>query len=91
MRRERLSIAKGKMPDLVAIGCPHLSFIEFTEWSDSRRKKINTFTFEAFTSRTIYGWIRSCGILKDLAESGVIGIYRWCLCNTRTRTGTSLS
>jgi predicted aconitase len=71
---ERLSIAKGKMADLVAIGCPHLSFIEFRELVRlTKGKKINTaVTFWAFTSRTIYGWIRNCGILKDLADSGVM-------------------
>jgi len=71
---ERLSIAKGNKADLVAIGCPHLSFIELAELVRlTKGKKINTsVTFWAFTSRTIYGWIKNCGILKDLTDSGVM-------------------
>ena len=71
---KRLRTAKEDMVDLVAIGCPHFSFMEFRElaWLMNGKKVRSTVTFWVFTSRTIYGWIENCGIVKDLADSGVM-------------------
>jgi len=71
---ERLWTAKGETADLVAIGCPHFSFMEFRELARlmEGKKVHSSVAFWVFTSRTIYGWIKNCGILKDLTESGVM-------------------
>lgn len=71
---QRLWTAKGDRVDLVAIGCPHFSFAEFRDLVQliKGRKVHESITFWVFTSRTIYGWIQNCGILKDLTRSGIM-------------------
>jgi len=70
----RLWTTKGDLADLVAVGCPHFSFIEFRELAQlmEGRKVQGSVTFWVFTSRAIYGWIQNSGLLKDLTNSGIM-------------------
>lgn len=70
----RLWTAKGDMVDLVVIGCPHFSFMEFRELAELMmgKKVHSSIAFWVFTSRTVYGWIKNCGIVKDLSDLGVM-------------------
>ena len=70
----RLWTAKGDMVDLVVMGCPHFSFMEFRELARlmNGKKVHSSIAFWIFTSRTVYGWIKNCGIVKDLIDSGVM-------------------
>jgi len=65
---------KGDIVDLVAIGCPHFSFMEFRELAElmNGKKVHSSIVFWVFTSRTIHGWIKNCGILKGLIDSGIM-------------------
>ena len=71
---KRLWTTKDDGVDLVVIGCPHLSFMEFRELAHLMKgsKVHSSIAFWVFTSRTIYGWIKNCGILEDLTNSGVV-------------------
>jgi hypothetical protein len=71
---QRLSTARGNRVDLVAIGCPHFSFMEFRELARLMEgKKIHrSMAFWVFTSRTVYGWVKNSGMLKQLTDSGVM-------------------
>jgi predicted aconitase len=71
---EKLWTAEGDMVDLVVIGCPHFSFVEFRELAHlmNGKKVHSAIAFWVFTSRTVYGWIKDCGIVKDLTDSGVM-------------------
>jgi len=73
---QRLWTAKGDMVDLVAVGCPHFSFMEFRELARlmDGRKVHSSVVFWVFTSRAIYGWVEDSGMLKDLTDSG-IGVF----------------
>ena len=70
----RLWTTKGDLADLVAVGCPHFSFIEFRELAQlmEGRKVQGSVIFWVFTSRAIYGWIQDSGLLKDLTNSGIM-------------------
>lgn len=78
---QELWTAKGDMVDAVAVGCPHFSFMEFREMAGLMRgKKVHSsIAFWVFTSRTIYGWIKNCGVLKDLTDSGVMVFTDGCV------------
>jgi predicted aconitase len=69
----RLWTGKGTVADLVALGCPHFSFMEFQELARliAGKRVHASVTFWVFTSRTVYGWIKECGLLRELSESGV--------------------
>ncbi len=69
----RLWTTKGDRVDLVAIGCPHFSCMEFRELAKLMEgKRIHSsIAFWVFTSRAVYGWIENCGIVKGLSDSGV--------------------
>jgi predicted aconitase len=70
---ERLSSAAVPAVDLIALGCPHYSFPEFMDLIrllDGRRIG-GSVEFWVFTSRSAYAWIRDCGMLKRLTDSGV--------------------
>jgi len=71
---ERLSTAKRDVADVIIVGCPHFSFAEFRELAQlmEGREVNSSVTFWAITSRAVFGWIRNCGILKDLTDSGVM-------------------
>lgn len=73
---ERLWTAKGETVDLVAVGCPHFSFMEFRELARlmDGRKVHPSIVFWVFTSRTVYGWVNNSGMLKDLTDAG-IGVF----------------
>jgi predicted aconitase len=70
---EKLSTAKGDRVDLVAVGCPHFSFAESQRLARlmKDRKVHGSVAFWVFTSRTVYGWIESCGLLEEFKRSGV--------------------
>jgi predicted aconitase len=70
---ERLWTAKGPKADLVAIGCPHFSFTESRELARllEGQKVHHSMAFWVFTSRTVFEWIKGCGILGDLQQAGV--------------------
>ena len=71
---ERLWTAKGREADLIAIGCPHFSFAEFRELARLMAgKRVNSsVAFWVFTSRAVYGWVKNCGMLKNLTDAGVM-------------------
>lgn len=71
---ERLSTAKKDIADFIIVGCPHFSFAEFRELAQlmEGRKVNRSVTFWAITSRAVFGWIKDCGMLKDLTDSGVM-------------------
>jgi len=71
---ERLSTAKRDVADVIIVGCPHFSFAEFRELAQlmEGREVNSSVTFWAITSRAVFEWIRNCGILKDLTDSGVM-------------------
>lgn len=70
----RLWTAKGDIVNLVVIGCPHFSFMEFRELAQFMNgKKVHAnMVFWVFTSRTTYGWIKNCGLVRDLTDSGIM-------------------
>ncbi len=70
----RLWTGNGTVADLVALGCPHFSFMEFQELANlmAGKRVHGSVTFWVFTSRTVYGWIKNCGLLRALSESGVM-------------------
>ena len=71
---ERLSTVRDNVTDLVTVGCPHFSFSEFRNLARLMEgKKVHgSIVFWVFTSRTVYGWLDNCGMLKDLKDSGVM-------------------
>lgn len=71
---EKLSTAKSDHVDLVAVGCPHFSFAEFHRLARlmNSRKVHGSVAFWAFTSRTVYGWIETCGLLEGFTRCGVV-------------------
>jgi predicted aconitase len=71
---KRLRTAKGDTVDLLALGCPHFSIMEFRELARlmNGKKVHSSVAFWVFTSRTIYGWTKNCGIVKDLTDSGIM-------------------
>jgi len=73
---ERLWTARGERVDLVALGCPHFSFMEFRELARlvGGRRIHPSVVFWVFTSRTVYGWVRGSGLLEDLGRAG-IGVF----------------
>jgi predicted aconitase len=70
----RLWTAKGMFADLMALGCPHFSFMEFEELARlmAGKRVHESITFWVFTNRTVYEWIKDCGLLRELSESGVM-------------------
>lgn len=71
---QRIWTIKDNMVDLVVLGCPHFSFIEFRELARlmENNKVHSSITFWVFTSRAIYLWIKDCRILEGLKSSGVM-------------------
>jgi predicted aconitase len=71
--RERLWGARRDFADLVVTGCPHLSFAELGRLAGliEGRRVDSGVAFWAFTSRAVYGWIETCGILKLLSDCGI--------------------
>jgi len=71
---QRIWTAKGDKLDLVAVGCPHFSFMEFRELARlmEGKKVHSSIAFWVFTSRTVYGWVKSSGMLKELTDSGIM-------------------
>jgi len=71
---ERLWTSREEKADLVAIGCPHFSFMQFRELARLiEGKRVHTcVTFWVFTSRAVYGWVKNCGLLKDLRDAGIM-------------------
>ena len=70
---DRLYTASNNRVDLIALGCPHFSLMEFRELLQQiEGKQVHkSITFWVFTSRSIYGWINNCGILDSLKKAGV--------------------
>lgn len=70
---ELLITADSDQLDWVGLGCPHFSKDEFTELTDCiEGKKISSnIAFSVFTSRKIYQWAESKGILDRLKTAGI--------------------
>lgn len=70
----RLWTTQGDTVDLVTLGCPHYSIAEFNQLAQLMKgKKVHSsVTFWVITSRTVYGWIENCGILKELHDAGIM-------------------
>jgi len=77
---ERLWTAKADMVDMVTVGCPHFSFEEFIELAQfiEGRHVHDAVAFWAFTSRSVYGWLENCGLLKTLTDAGVMVLTDGC-------------
>ncbi len=59
--------------DWIVMGCPHFSWEEFHRLTSllQNRKIHSSAAFWVYTSRQVYGWIESSGMLQDLANCGV--------------------
>lgn len=70
---DRLYTARNNRVDLIALGCPHFSLMEFRELLRliEGKQVHKSITFWVFTSRAVYGWISNCGILDSLNKAGV--------------------
>ena len=71
---DRLWTAKRDAVDLIVTGCPHYSPTEFIQLVRLiKGKRVHSSViFWAFTNRTVYAWIKTNGILKDLSAAGVM-------------------
>ncbi|HSO66569.1 MAG TPA: aconitase X catalytic domain-containing protein, partial [Desulfatirhabdiaceae bacterium] len=71
---EKLSDSTVSTVDLIALGCPHYSFQEFRDLIRllNGRKISGSVVFWVFTNRSVYAWIRDCGMLNRLSDSGIM-------------------
>ena len=71
---DQLWTVKNEAVDLIVTGCPHYSPAEFIRLVQRiKGKKVHSsVVFWAFTSRSVYAWIKNNGILKDLADAGAM-------------------
>ena len=71
---DRLWTAKSDAVDLIVTGCPHYSPTEFFQLARLLKGKRvhSSVIFWAFTNRSVYAWIKTNGILKDLSAAGVM-------------------
>ncbi len=72
--REKLWTADDNKVDLVALGCPHFSYMEFRELAQfiEDNKVHHSVAAWVFTSRAVYGWINNSGMLKKLKDNGIM-------------------
>lgn len=72
--REKLWTAEGNRVELIALGCPHFSYMEFRELAQRMEgKKIHpSVVVWVFTSRAVYGWVQNSGMLKQLEDAGIV-------------------
>ncbi len=70
---EKLWSAASERVDFVTVGCPHFSFGEFLrlEALMHARSVHRDVAFLVFTSRAVYGWAETCGLIARLAAAGV--------------------
>lgn len=69
----KLWTTKAKRADLVSLGCPHYSIVEFNQLVKlfKGRKVHSSVSHWVNTSRSVYNWIESSGVLKELETAGV--------------------
>lgn len=72
--KKKLWTATSERIDLVALGCPHFSYMEFMEFSRhlGQKKVHENVAAWIFTSRAVYGWVENSGLLKSLQNAGVM-------------------
>jgi len=70
---EALCSARGESVDWITVGCPHYSPAEFARLLGllRGRKVHQSVAFWAFTSRTVYAWIKANGLLDLLTDAGI--------------------
>lgn len=77
---KRLWSVEDNCVNLVALGCPHYSIMQFRQLvSFFRGRKVHPdMTCWVTTSRTVYGWLENSGMLTTLQESGVMVFVDGC-------------
>jgi predicted aconitase len=76
-----LCTAEDEQLDWVGFGCPHFSHTEFNqlaEWVDGKKVQA-TIAVSVFTSRKIFHWAESTGILSKLRAAGIEVYVDGCL------------
>lgn len=69
---EKLWSATSDRVDFVTVGCPHFSFEEFLRLDALMQgKKVHRdVAFLVYTSRAVYGWAETCGLIARLEKTG---------------------
>lgn len=90
--RAELWTAQGDTVDLIALGCPHFSFMEFMALDRAlgqRRVSENTACW-VFTNRSVKAWLADSGLLDSLIGRGVAVFTDGCpLCYPHQEWGFS--
>ncbi|SDP30744.1 aconitase X [Desulforhopalus singaporensis] len=70
---DRLRTTNGREADLISLGCPHYSAVQFSRLRDcfAGRKVHDSVSFWVNTSRSVYSWIENSGVLQELEQAGV--------------------